>query len=211
MHRFFDAFQLLGLAFFLIVFVGRTLYLWLSQGINPLALGVGKKGFSRFLEWIFFVGLALWIIEVLWHALRSFVPLPPAVDLPLFESPLAQVIGAAVILAGLVVFVWALISFGNSWRIGIDKQTMGALVTTGLFAFSRNPIFLFVDLYFVGTFLLNGSLFFLVLALLVVPGLHYQILQEEKFLLRQYGQAYRDYCARTGRYFTLIPQPKGVL
>jgi len=31
--------------------------------------------------------------------------------------------------------------------------------------------------------------------------LHYQIVQEEKFLTRTYGDAYDNYCAGTGRYF----------
>jgi len=43
-------FQLANLAFFLIVFVGRSLKLWLKQGINPLALGAGKNGLARVLE-----------------------------------------------------------------------------------------------------------------------------------------------------------------
>jgi protein-S-isoprenylcysteine O-methyltransferase Ste14 len=58
-----------------------------------------------------------------------------------------------------------------------------------------------VDLYLVGTFLINGTVIFLLLAILVVAGLHYQILQEEKFLAQPYGKAYRNYCAQTRRYF----------
>jgi protein-S-isoprenylcysteine O-methyltransferase Ste14 len=84
--------------------------------------------------------------------------------------------------------------------VGIDNQAPGELVTTGVFAFSRNPIFVFVDLYFIGIFLLNGTVIFLA-AVLVVVGLHYQILQEEQFLRAQYGQAYRYYRAGAPRYF----------
>ena len=41
MNKFFDIFQLTGLAFFIVVFIGRTLYLWFTQRITPLALGAG--------------------------------------------------------------------------------------------------------------------------------------------------------------------------
>lgn len=208
LHRLLDGLQLAGLAFFLAIFVGRSLVLWLRKGVNPVALGAGKTGFARLLEWAFFVGLAVWIVEVFWRSLGSFARLPPTFDLTLFDTLPTRALGAILILAGLGLFVWALVSFGNSWRIGIDNQTAGALVTTGLFAFSRNPIFLFIDLYFVGTFLINGSLVFLGFALLVVPGLHYQILQEEEFLASRYGQAYRDYCTRTGRYVTTRSAPQ---
>jgi protein-S-isoprenylcysteine O-methyltransferase Ste14 len=63
-----------------------------------------------------------------------------------------------------------------------------------MFALSRNPIFVFLDLYAFGTFLINGTLGFLLFALVLATGIHYQILQEESFLRRTYGTAYHDYC-----------------
>jgi len=108
-----------------------------------------------------------------------------------------------VILVGDAIFVWALISIGNSWRIEIDERSTGMLVTNGIFAFSHNPIFAFIDLYFLGTFLMNGSLVFLVFTVVITLALHYQILQEEKFLVGRYGQAYQVYCKQTGRYIQL--------
>jgi protein-S-isoprenylcysteine O-methyltransferase Ste14 len=42
----------------------------------------------------------------------------------------------------------------------------------------------------------------MVFAVIACIALHFQILQEERFLTKTYGMAYRDYCARTGRYFT---------
>jgi protein-S-isoprenylcysteine O-methyltransferase Ste14 len=118
----------------------------------------------------------------------------------LIDSVVLRLLGVILVTAGFVIFVWALGSFGSSWRIGIDEKAPGDLVTGGIFSVSRNPIFLFLDLYFIGTFLMNGALILLIFAVFIVLGLHYQIMQEERFLARNYGQAYRDYCSRTGRY-----------
>ena len=74
-------------------------------------------------------------------------------------------------------------------------------MTGGVFAFSRNPIFLSIDWYFVGAFFLNGTVVFLIAAILAIAGMHYQILQEEEYLRRQYGEAYRKYADATFRYF----------
>ena len=57
----------------------------------------------------------------------------------------------------------------------------------------------FVDLYFIGTFLVNGTVTFLLFAVVVV-GMHYQILQEEAFLRGVHGDAYEAYCRETRRY-----------
>lgn len=202
MKTFFAIFQLANLTFFLAVFIGRSLYLWFRQGINPLVLGAGKKGTPRLHELLLFPWLVLWMLALVQSALQrssqpvSWLPIWPVL-LP------AQVLGVLLILAGDALFVWALISFGNSWRIGIDEKSAGALVTNGIFAFSRNPIFAFIDLYFLGTFLVNSSLVFLAFTVVTIFALHYQILREEKFLASRYGQAYQGYCIQVGRYVNL--------
>ena len=203
MERFFDYFQVTVLIIFLLVFVGRTLYLRLRRGIKVFALGVGKSGWRRVLELSFFVGLVLWMAAILLYAFGQEARfLPVFLNAKLIDSSLLGFVGTVLIVLGSILFVWALISFGNSWRVGIDQMTQGNLVTSGVFALSRNPIFLFIDLYFIGTFLVNETLVFLLFALLAIVGLHYQIIQEERFLTRVYGRAYEDYCARTGRYLT---------
>jgi protein-S-isoprenylcysteine O-methyltransferase Ste14 len=94
----------------------------------------------------------------------------------------------------------ALPAFGDSWRLGIDRETSGPLVTHGVFAWTRNPIYVGLDSFALGTFLVQGRLIFLALALVSVGMLQDQIRREERFLARAYGGAYREYCARVGRY-----------
>src|SRR5215510_4578431 len=203
MNAFFGYFQLAALAVFLLVFVGRSVYLRFGRNINPFALGVGKRGLRRVVEVGFLVIFALWVTEILATSLgldwRIF---PAPLQRRLLDSLSSQIAGVALVTAGGAVFILALVSFGASWRIGIDAKTPGGLVTTGMFALSRNPIFVFLDLYAFGTFLINGTLGFLLFALVLAAGIHYQILQEESFLRRNYGTAYHDYCCRTARYFT---------
>jgi len=113
-----------------------------------------------------------------------------------------MLLGVTLVTLGLVIFIFAFVSFGDSWRVGIDVRSPGALVTTGIFAASRNPIYVFLDLWFFGIFLINGTLIFLLFAVAAVALLHWQIRREEDFLLRLYGQPYQDYRAKTGRYVT---------
>ena len=203
MNGFFGYFQLAALAVLLLIFVGRSAYLRYGRNINPFALGAGKRGLGRVVEVGFLVIFALWAIEILATSL--------ALDWRIFPAPLQwrpldalplKIAGVALVAAGCAIFILALVSFGASWRIGIDAKTPGGLVTTGMFALSRNPIFVFLDLYAFGTFLINGTLGFLLFALVLAAGIHYQILQEESFLRRTYGRAYQDYCRRTARYFS---------
>ena len=124
-------------------------------------------------------------------------------DVQLIDAEPARIAGVVLIILGLIIFVLAFVSFGDSWRVGFDVKTPGALVTTGLFAFTRNPIYVFLDLWFLGTFLINGRLIFLIFALLAFIVIHWQIYQEEEFLRKLFGQDYEEYLKKTGRYVTL--------
>src|SRR5262245_30614972 len=191
---FFDSFQLASLAAFLLIIVARIVYLRLSKNINPVAIGGGKKGLVLAVELLSFVGLVVWIAEVLSTALHSsFRLFPSLLETPLFQSDFVSLIGCAVVTFGFVVFLLAFISFGDSWRIGFDTRTPGALVTTGIFAYTRNPIYVGMILWFLGIFLINRSLVFLIFLLLTIFAVHWQITQEETFLISLYGKPYQTY------------------
>lgn len=198
---FLGGFQLLALALFLILVVGRTMHLLIRRKVNPITLGLGTKGRTGLMEVLLFAGVNLWAVVVVLCALSVECPLCVwTCSARLVDAMPAKLLGVAMILCAFTIFVLALRALGNSWRLGIDEDHPGQLVTTGIYSHSRNPIYLFFDLYFLGTFLINGSLFFLLMTVLVALNLHYQILQEERFLARAHGAAYEAYRARTARY-----------
>lgn len=198
---FFDYFQIASVALFALIILVKTLYLLLKRNINPIAVGGGKTGLPLVIEIFAFTTLLAWMVEILLYAFHSeFHIFPWPFDIQLFDSPVAKVIGVVMLSLGCALFIMAYVSFGDSWRVGFDVKSPGALVTTGVFSISRNPIYLFLDLWFIGTFLINGRLIFLILAILALVVQHWQILQEEAFLTNLYGQPYRNYLARTGRY-----------
>lgn len=118
----------------------------------------------------------------------------------LFRSEAAAWIGIALCLAGLVVLLLSLISFGRSFRVGIDVDHPDELVTTGLFAWSRNPIYVAFFLVLVGQFLVFPN--WIPLAYIAAGSwlVHRQVLREEEFMRRQYGEKYAEYCRRVRRY-----------
>ncbi len=197
----FDCFALIMVILFYAAFLFRTLQLVLI-GTNPIALGVGKAVWRSMMEISFGVCLIIWTIEVIAHSSRLDIHIfRGALISPLFTLLPLRITGAVLIVAGYAVFVFALKAFGNSWRIGIDKKKAGNLITNGIFSFTRNPIFLFMDMYFIGTWLIYSNIFFLLLAVMTVIGIHFHILEEERFLLAKYGTEYKSYMKKVRRYF----------
>ena len=97
----------------------------------------------------------------------------------------------------------ALVSFGNSFRVGIDDQKPDKLVTTGLFAFSRNPIYLCFDMFFFGLLLIHRNIIITAAAVGFALLIHRQILREERFLASHYGLEYDEYRKKVGRYLSI--------
>ena len=190
-------FQILALTLAATLVAIRAMLLWFNMRVNPFRA-------THPVEICFALGELLFASLILRNARFVNLPVPAWADMIIVSSETARGVGGFFVAAGIVIFALALFSFGNSWRIGIDRRTPGALVTTGVFRISRNPIFVFLDLYLGGTFLLNGTLVFLAVAVLGAAVLHLQILREERFLQAHYGESYRKYCERTPRY--LIPQ-----
>lgn len=198
---FVDYFQIATVATVLLIILLKASYLLLVRRINPIAVASGGKGLSRVIEALAFFGLIVWLIEVLSFALHSRIRiLPQTIQYQMFDVLAAKIAGAILVTSGFIVFVLAFFNFGDSWRMGIDRKTPGSLVTTGIFAISRNPIYVFFGLWFIATFLINGTAVFLAFAFLAIAVLHWQILREEKFLTKRHGEAYQRYLERTPRY-----------
>ena len=198
--NYFDYYQVITLIIFLLVFFGRSIWLR-RKGTKVIVLGSGKKGFTALLEKSFLIFFSIWLIEIGIHSLHLNIQFLPLVLVKqIFNNQIIQFAGAIVIFVSLLFFCLALISFNSSWRVGIDTVSPGGLITTGVFSVTRNPIFLAMDLYFLGTFLIYSNLFFLMWFVFIALGFQFQIRHEETFLLKRYGGNYRKYMAQVNRY-----------
>lgn len=129
-----------------------------------------------------------------------------ALNLPLvskqvfFESEFIAWIGVFFCMAGLLLFLWSLISFGQSFRVGIDLDKPNELVTTGAFALSRNPIYTALAFVLIGQFLIFPNWIPLIYLGAGTWLFHRQVLREEDFLHKHYGEEYLAYCKSVRRY-----------
>jgi len=97
--------------------------------------------------------------------------------------------------------VWAALSFRRVRTTIVPYQPPSALVTTGPYRFSRNPIYVADLMILAGAALVLGAPLALVL---MVPFhqvlLRLFILPEEAVLRRELGQPYLDFQARVRRW-----------
>jgi protein-S-isoprenylcysteine O-methyltransferase Ste14 len=117
-----------------------------------------------------------------------------------FHSEIAAWGGVLLCGVGLLLLTLSLVSFGRSFRVGIDQEQPDELVTTGIFAFSRNPIYVAFGLVLLGQFLVFSNWILLVFLVAGVWLFHRQVVREEGSLRAHYGEPYAAYSARVRRY-----------
>jgi len=147
-------------------------------------------------SWIVRIPTPIWLI--------GLVILVLLIDWPLQLAALLQhrPAGAALIIVGIAFSGWARLTFKKmSAEVFPWSETHSALVTSGPFRFSRNPMYLGLLVIGVGAALVAGTwLMWLVPVLLVVLDNFVIIPFEEQSMERTFGDAYRAYRARVRRW-----------
>lgn len=127
------------------------------------------------------------------------------VRITLFRSawntpPKMLIAGIMILVAALAISITALYYMKNSWRIGIDKNTKTDLITGGIFAYSRNPVFFSILLSLTGLVLLTPNIFTISISLAIYILIQMQVRLEEAFLTEIHGQKYLNYKSETRRF-----------
>jgi protein-S-isoprenylcysteine O-methyltransferase Ste14 len=182
-----------GFALFVAVAVGWRLWFQYrttgDAGVRLPRAGLGE----RVAALLFVVGFALAPLSAARVLLGGSVTEP--------GDRLLLALGSLALASGFALTLTAQLAMGASWRIGVDRAEDTALVTCGVFARVRNPIY-------------TGILLVLSGMLLLVPGapavaalgctwlaLQIQVRAvEEPHLARTHGDEYRAWARRTGRF-----------
>jgi protein-S-isoprenylcysteine O-methyltransferase Ste14 len=157
---------------------------------------------------------AMWLVVV--PTIVAWIALPTialthergALAVPAFARdgivyPALRWSGAILAIACLVATLQAWRSMGRHWRMDIsDRNT--ALVTSGLFAYIRHPIYAFSIAMMVATAVVLPTIPMLIAAVVHIVLMNVKARSEEAHLARIHGDAYVRYVERTGRF---LPRP----
>ncbi|MDL2227759.1 isoprenylcysteine carboxylmethyltransferase family protein [Odoribacter sp. OttesenSCG-928-L07] len=183
-------FGIITIVSFILLVQTRTLNLK-KQGIN--ALEFGKKDKKDFL----ILPFALFYFYII---TANVFNLPTIKGQILFQQNIISWIGVAFCLIALLLFLWTMISFKKSFRVGLVENSEQGLITTGSFAISRNPIYVSFAIMLIGQFLIFPSWILMIYIFLGILTFNRQVLKEEKFLIEQYGDEFSKYCKKVRRY-----------
>jgi protein-S-isoprenylcysteine O-methyltransferase Ste14 len=140
--------------------------------------------------------VALFIGTVAGFGLNWLYPLP-------FVPPSVprDWIGVALFLAGIFLAAWSARTFRKAHTNILTSQSANTIVTTGPYAFSRNPIYVGMLLGLAGLAIGFNTLWFLAVLVAMVFVIRYGVIaREEAYLGGKFGAHYLDYKARVRRW-----------
>ena len=119
----------------------------------------------------------------------------------LFGQPAAAVVGAIIGLAGFTLAAMGAVRFRAAGTNIQTSRPAEALVRSGPYRYSRNPIYVGLVLLHAAVGIGFDNAWTLGLTTVFAAILHAGVIRrEEAYLTARFGEAYRDYCARTRRW-----------
>jgi len=116
------------------------------------------------------------------------------------EQILYPIPAALLVSAGSVLLVLAFRDLGDSLRVGLPGEAT-TLKTDRIYRFSRNPIYVGVDLIAIASVIFIPGIINIACAIVGIAVHHAIILSEEKFLEGRFGEDWLNYKQTTRRYF----------
>jgi len=115
-----------------------------------------------------------------------------SIFLPLQLGTIWFYIGLGVFLSGLIILTIATLNFAMTSH---DEP-----ITGGLYRYSRHPMYLAMFLIYIGTSLASVSWLFFLLTIATVVMIRLEAMFEERYCLKKYADAYREYVNITPRW-----------
>jgi protein-S-isoprenylcysteine O-methyltransferase Ste14 len=146
--------------------------------------------FSKIIPPVYFIAALLLMV-----GLHHYLP-----TVQMFSPPVTY-IGTLFIIAGCGVTAWGGYAFHKSGTPVKPFEQCTALITHGLYRYTRNPMYLGMIIILAGVWIILGSLSPLpVIPVFILLIQEIFIKQEEPFLERIFGDHYREYKASVRRW-----------
>ena len=144
-------------------------------------------------------GLLLWLGVILYMINPDWMRWS-SVDLPLT----LRWIGIGLCAGSIALLAWTLPNLGRNLTDTVVTRRAHTLVTKGPYRWVRHPFYDSVALLILGTSLVAANWFLLLTGGVLFALLVVRTRTEEELLIERFGDAYRNYMERTGRFLPRI-------
>ncbi len=169
----------------------------------------GKERVGGWIGVILSIGILGMITTVVLYLIALYViPLPFILD---FQLPLPSIIRWIGVLTGFIsipFLIWIHRTLGKYFAAQLELKEKHKLITVGPYSRVRHPMYTVFILFTSSMALITVNLLIVIFCLAVVLSFPFIARKEEAMLTRLFGDEYRQYLGRTGRFFPRLRRPK---
>ena len=115
---------------------------------------------------------------------------------------IGRLIGWSLVVISVLLSIWAIKTMRNEGEHVDVRKPTNKLVTSQPFSFSRNPMYLSLNLLYLGIGFLANTLWPIIFYPFALVAIHYGVIfREERYLERLFGKEYKQYQAKVRRWF----------
>lgn len=185
---------------FAILLMGRYIRHRTGQGLG------GNFGFQQIpahLRWMPIVAGVCGLYMLLYTILFLMQPEIQHAYFPItsLQDDRIAMIGIVLMPIGALIMIISQLQLGASYRLNIP-QGETRLVTNGIYALSRNPLYMGLYLMFLAVWLMIPNWIYIFCLVFFVINYHFKItVLEEPYLQATFAEDYSAYCRKVNRYF----------
>lgn len=201
-------FRAIFFALLIAVIVIRVCYGWKAGQAGESGWSLEEEGVAREGRWsillrvvlslLSLAAIVLFAINPAWLGAFAF-PLPPW----------CQWLGAGLGATGLILLAWVHRTLGRQWSTNLQLREEHVLISSGPYRWARHPMYTALFGFFAGLVLVSASWLVLLLVVVAVFVLSARIGKEETMMIEQFGDEYRAYMRRTGRFLPRFTRRAG--
>lgn len=142
---------------------------------------------------------------VLWLSMIGYLIYPPLLAWSKVGLPeWLRWLGVGIGISCIFLIYWMFRSIGRGISPTVATRSEHKLSTSGPYRWIRHPLYTFGTLFFLSFALMADSWFIAFMAVLLLVLLSLRLPNEEAHLIEKFGDDYREYMQRTGRFLPKI-------
>jgi len=165
-----------------------------KSGKNPHGSHEGSLLLTRLSSVSIFLWLGLIILYIFLNRIIENLWL-----MNFLSNDISIIIGMIMISLGFLLEILGIIALGINFRIELPTDDT-ELITSGIYRIMRNPIVFGIFLLMIGSFLIIPTVIVLFVCIFNILTFNSKAIDEERFLLQTFGEDFKNYLNKVGRY-----------
>jgi protein-S-isoprenylcysteine O-methyltransferase Ste14 len=167
----------------------------IKQRKGMINLKNSRENKTNFIIRRFILGPVLGIFILIYFINPSWI-IFISIPFPQFVNWMGAIFG----LLGIALLIWVHLILGKEWSADLQLNTDHQLIESGPYSRIRHPMYTALITIYLALGIISSNYIVLTVFILIIISVIIRIPEEEKMMIEKFGERYRIYMQKTGRF-----------